>query len=54
VLTIFTQSVFGVAIAGFWLREALQWGQIAGSACILAGLLLGFSRQIKRTAERLR
>ncbi len=47
-LTIFTQSVFGVAIAALWLGEKLHWGQLAGSVTIVAGLVLGLSRQINR------
>jgi drug/metabolite transporter (DMT)-like permease len=38
-LTIFAQSVFGVAIAAIWLGERLR--------CILAGLVLGLSRQLR-------
>ena len=33
-LTIFAQSVFGVAIAALWLKEKLHWGQIWGSAAM--------------------
>jgi len=47
-LTIFAQSVFGVAIAAVWLKEKPHWGQIWGSAAIVAGLVLGLSRQIKK------
>jgi drug/metabolite transporter (DMT)-like permease len=47
-LTVFAQSVFGVAIAAVWLREALHWGQLLGSLTIVAGLVLGLSRQVKR------
>ncbi len=50
-LTIFAQSVFGVAIAALWLGERLHWGQLLGSATIVAGLVLGLSRQIKRPAD---
>ena len=46
-LTIFAQSVFGVAIAALWLREQLHWGHLLGSIAIVAGLVLGLSRQIK-------
>ena len=45
-LTIFAQSVFGVAIAALWLHEQLHWGHLLGSLTIVAGLVLGFSRQI--------
>jgi len=47
-LTIFAQSVFGVAIAAVWLKEKPHWGQIWGSAAIIAGLVLGLSRQIRQ------
>ncbi len=47
-LTIFAQSVFGVAIAAIWLREKLHWGQLLGSLTIVGGLVLGLSRQIHR------
>jgi drug/metabolite transporter (DMT)-like permease len=45
-LTVFAQSVFGVALAAFWLHEQLQWGQLLGSLAIIAGLVWGLSRQI--------
>ena len=47
-LTIFAQSVFGVLIAAVWLKEKPHWGQIWGSAAIVAGLILGLSRQIRK------
>ena len=50
-LTIFVQPEAGVAIAGLWLHEPLHWGQLWGSLAIVAGLVLGLSRQVKR--ERL-
>lgn len=46
-LTIFSQAVFGVLIAAIWVHEKLHWGQLWGSLAILAGLVLGLSRQIK-------
>jgi drug/metabolite transporter (DMT)-like permease len=46
-LTVFTQSVFGVALAALWLHEELHWGQLFGCLAIIAGLVLGLSRQIK-------
>lgn len=46
-LTIFAQSVFGVAFAALWLGEKLHWGQLFGSLMIIAGLVVGLSRQIK-------
>jgi len=45
-LTIFTQSVFGVGIAALWVGERLHWGQLLGSVTIVAGLVLGLSRQV--------
>jgi drug/metabolite transporter (DMT)-like permease len=45
-LTIFAQSVFGVAIAAFWIGEKLHWGQLFGTLTIVAGLAVGLSRQI--------
>jgi len=48
-LTVFSQSVFGIGIAGLWLGEKLHWGQLFGSLVIVAGLVLGFSRQIKQS-----
>jgi drug/metabolite transporter (DMT)-like permease len=53
-LTVFTQSVFGVALAALWLRERLHWGQLAGAAAIVGGMVLGLSRQIRtsRAAPR--
>ena len=47
-LTIFAQSAFGVLFAALWLREALHWGHLLGSAAIAGGLALGLSRQVKR------
>jgi drug/metabolite transporter (DMT)-like permease len=46
-LTIFVQPVAGVAIASLWLHEPLHLGQLWGSLAIIAGLILGLSRQIK-------
>jgi drug/metabolite transporter (DMT)-like permease len=50
-LTIFVQAVFGVFIAWLWLGEKLHWGQFWGCLAIVAGLVLGLSRQIKKTTE---
>lgn len=47
-LTVFAQSVFGVILAATWLGEPLLWGQVLGSTIIVAGLVLGLSRQIKK------
>ena len=47
-LTIFSQAVFGVGIAAVWLNEKPHWGQLFGGLTILAGIILGLSRQIKR------
>ncbi len=46
-LTIFAQPVAGVVLAAVWLREPLHWGQFWGCLAIIAGLVLGLSRQIK-------
>jgi drug/metabolite transporter (DMT)-like permease len=46
-LTIFSQAVFGVAIAAIWVGEKLHWGQLLGSLTIVGGLVLGLSRQIQ-------
>jgi drug/metabolite transporter (DMT)-like permease len=46
-LTIFAQSVFGVAIAAICIGEPVHGGQIVGSLVIVAGLVLGLSRQIR-------
>jgi drug/metabolite transporter (DMT)-like permease len=50
-LTIFAQAVFGVALAALWLHEKLHWGQLAGSVTIVAGLVLGLSRQLKQPSK---
>jgi len=47
VLTIFAQSVFGVALAASWAGEKLYWEQLLGSITIVAGLVIGLSRQIR-------
>jgi len=47
VLTIFAQSVFGVALAASWAGEKLYWEQLLGSITIVAGLVIGLSRQIQ-------
>lgn len=47
-LTVFAQAVFGVGLAALWLGEQLHWGQLFGSLAIVAGLVLGLSRQVKR------
>jgi drug/metabolite transporter (DMT)-like permease len=46
-LTIFAQSIFGVFIAALWVHEPLHGGHFWGSATILAGLIIGLSRQIQ-------
>ena len=46
-LTVFAQAVFGVVLAAVWLHEPLHWGQLFGCLAIVAGLVLGLSRQIK-------
>ncbi|HEY9175646.1 MAG TPA: DMT family transporter [Verrucomicrobiae bacterium] len=50
-LTVFTQPVLGVLIATVTLGETLRWGQLWGSAVIVSGLVIGLSRQIKRTRQ---
>jgi drug/metabolite transporter (DMT)-like permease len=50
-LTIFAQAVFGVGIAAVWAHERLHWGQLWGSIAILAGLVIGLSRQIKHEPQ---
>jgi drug/metabolite transporter (DMT)-like permease len=45
-LTVFAQSVFGVGLAAVWVRETLHWGQLLGCGAIVAGLVLGLSRQV--------
>jgi drug/metabolite transporter (DMT)-like permease len=45
-LTIFAQSIFGVALAALWAGEKLNWGHLAGSFTIAAGLLIGLSGQV--------
>jgi drug/metabolite transporter (DMT)-like permease len=50
-LTIFSQPVFGVALAKVWLGETLHWGQLWGSAAIVLGLVIGLSRQMKAIHE---
>jgi drug/metabolite transporter (DMT)-like permease len=51
-LTIFAQSVFGVGIAALWVGEKLHWGQLFGTITIVAGLVLGLSRQVRRAASQ--
>jgi drug/metabolite transporter (DMT)-like permease len=50
-LTIFAQPVAGVLIAWLWLRESLHWGQLWGSLAIVAGLVIGLSRQVVTPGE---
>ncbi len=50
-LTVFIQPVFGVAVAALWVGEVIHWGHLLGSLTILAGLILGLSRQIRRPAR---
>jgi drug/metabolite transporter (DMT)-like permease len=47
-LTVFMQPVVGVIIAMAWLNENLRWGQLWGSLIIVAGLVIGLSRQLRR------
>jgi drug/metabolite transporter (DMT)-like permease len=46
-MTIFVQALAGVGIASLCLQETLHWGQFWGCLAIIAGLVLGLSRQIK-------
>lgn len=46
-LTIFVQPLAGVAIASMWLHEPLHWEQLWGGLAIVAGLMVGLSRQVK-------
>lgn len=46
-LTVFSQAVFGVVIAVVWLGEEVRPGQVLGCLTIVAGLVLGLSRQVK-------
>jgi drug/metabolite transporter (DMT)-like permease len=48
-LTIFAQPLAGVLIAAWWLHEPLHWGQFWGCTAIIAGLIVGLSRQIKKS-----
>jgi len=50
-LTVFAQSVFGVALAGLWIHEQLHWGQLLGSIAIVTGLAWGLSRQITTSSK---
>jgi drug/metabolite transporter (DMT)-like permease len=50
-LTVFSQAVFGVIIAWIWLGETIHGGQLLGAVIIVAGLALGFSRQIQKPAD---
>ena len=49
-LTIFAQPLAGLVIAAVWLHEPLHWGQLWGGVAIVAGLVVGLSRQIKLDA----
>jgi probable blue pigment (indigoidine) exporter len=46
-LTVFTQPLFGVALAALWVGEPLHWGQLWGGLLIATGLAIGLSRQIR-------
>jgi drug/metabolite transporter (DMT)-like permease len=52
-LTVFAQALFGVGLAAIWVHEPLRWGQLLGCITIVAGLILGLSRQItpRRAAQ---
>jgi drug/metabolite transporter (DMT)-like permease len=49
-LTVFLQPVVGVLVAMATLGETLRWGQLWGSLVIVAGLVIGLSRQIRPAA----
>ncbi len=51
-LTIFAQAVFGVLVAAVWLGEMPGWHQLLGCLTIMAGLVLGLSRQITTRQAR--
>ena len=44
--------LWGIAIAAVWLREPLHAGQLWGGSAIVAGLILGLSRQIKNSEAK--
>ena len=46
-LTIFAQSVFGVALAALWIGEKLRWEQLMGSVAIGGGIVIGLWHQIR-------
>lgn len=46
-LTVFLQPIVGLFLAVVWLGESLHVGQLWGSLAIVAGLVVGLSRQIK-------
>jgi drug/metabolite transporter (DMT)-like permease len=50
-LTLFSQAIFGTFVAAVWVGEQLHWGQFFGSLTIVAGLILGLSRQIAPPAS---
>jgi drug/metabolite transporter (DMT)-like permease len=46
-LTIFFQPVCGLVIATLWLGESPHWEHLWGGAAIVAGLIVGLSRQVR-------
>jgi len=46
-LTIFAQTIFGVAIAALWVGEKLRWEHLFGSLAIISGLAVGLSGQLR-------
>lgn len=52
VLTVFLQPVVGLIIATVTLNESLRLGQLWGSLAIVLGLVIGLSRQIRRSRNR--
>jgi drug/metabolite transporter (DMT)-like permease len=46
-LTVFAQTVFGVALAAIWIGERLRWEHLFGSLAIASGLAVGLSGQLR-------
>jgi drug/metabolite transporter (DMT)-like permease len=47
-MTIFAQTIFGVAIAALWVGEKLHWGHLLGGIVITSGLAVGLSHQVRK------
>jgi drug/metabolite transporter (DMT)-like permease len=50
-LTIFAQALFGIVFAAVWVGEKLHWEHLVGGLTIMAGMVIGLSRQIKKPGE---